>query len=212
MNGGIFDMDGLLFDSERLYQQTWHAMAAEAGAVLDGSFAPAICGTVGAAEEAVVARYIPGVEPKAFIAEANRRTMELMAQGVPLKPGVFEILDGMRAAGWRMAVASSSPMEMIRRNLGSAGLTGYFDALVSGTEAPRGKPAPDVFLLAARRLGLAAADCWVFEDSLNGVRAGLAAGCKTVMVPDLVPPTPEALRMCAGVWPDLAEAWRHICG
>ena len=210
MNGAIFDMDGLLIDSERLYQQTWHAMAAEVGVTLDDSFAPAICGTVGETEERIVAQYIPGVEPRAFIAEVNRRTQEIQKTYVPLKPGVREILRGMREGGWRIAVASSSSMEMIRHNLDFTDLTGYFDALVTGVGIPRGKPAPDIFLRAAAELGLPPEDCWVFEDSLNGVRAGLAAGCKTVMIPDLVPPPAEFHGLCAGIWPDLAEAWEHI--
>ena len=210
MKGAIFDMDGLLIDSERLYQQTWHAMAAEVGVTLDERFAPAICGTVGATEEAVVAEFIPGVEPGSFIAEVNRRTQEIQKNYVPLKPGAREILTGMREAGWRIAVASSSSMEMIRHNLDFTALTPCFDALVSGVGIPNGKPAPDIFLRAAAKLGLPPTDCWVFEDSINGVRAGLAAGCKTVMIPDLVPPPEEFYRLCAGVWPDLSTAWEHI--
>ncbi|MBR1497252.1 MAG: HAD family phosphatase [Oscillospiraceae bacterium] len=210
MKGAIFDMDGLLFDTERLFQRVWHEMAAERGLTLDGGFALAVCGTTGAAEEAVVRRYFPGAEPAAVIEELNRRTRALEQTEVPLKPGVHTILEGMREGGWRIAVASSSPPDMIRHNLSLTGLRDFFDELVSGNEAARGKPFPDIFLLAARRLGLPAADCWVFEDSVNGVRAGIAAGCKTVMVPDLVPPLPEFYAQCAGVWPDLAAAWEQI--
>ena len=210
MKGAIFDMDGLLFDTERLFQRVWHEMAAERGLTLDGGFALAVCGTTGAAEEAVVRRYFPGAEPAAIIEELNRRTRALEQTEVPLKPGVCTILKGMREDGWRIAVASSSPPDMIQHNLSLTGLRDFFDGLVSGNEAARGKPFPDIFLLAAQRLGLPASDCWVFEDSVNGVRAGIAAGCKTVMVPDLVPPLPEFYAQCAGVWPDLAAAWEQI--
>ena len=210
MKGAIFDMDGLLIDSERLYQETWHAMAAEVGVTLDDSFAPAICGTVGETEERIVAQFIPGVEPKSFIAEVNRRTQENQKNYVPLKPGAREILRGMHDAGWRIAVASSSSMEMIRHNLDFTDLIGYFNALVTGVGIPRGKPAPDIFLRAAAQLHLPPEDCWVFEDSLNGVRAGLAAGCRTVMIPDIVPAPEDFYGRCAGIWPDLLTAWNQI--
>ena len=92
-----------------------------------------------------------------------------------------------------MAVASSSLPGQIEANLRGAGIRDYFDAVVSGTEVERGKPAPDIFLRAAERIGCRAEDCFVFEDSENGVRAGHAAGCITVMVPDMIDPS-ETIR------------------
>ena len=89
----------------------------------------------------------------------------------------------------KMAVASSSRMDNIRHHLRSAGIEGYFDAIASGQEVERSKPEPDIFLLAAERIGCAPEECYVFEDSSNGIRAGMAAGCVTVMVPDMVPPS-----------------------
>ena len=91
-----------------------------------------------------------------------------------------------------IAVASSSGRDRILSNLRATGLERFFDAVVSGQQVERGKPEPDIFLLAAKEIGCPPEDCYVFEDSLNGVRAGMAAGCTTVMVPDLVPP-PEGL-------------------
>ena len=86
----------------------------------------------------------------------------------------------------------------------------YFDAVVSGEDVTHGKPAPDIFLLAANRLGCNPADCYVFEDGINGVRAGLAAGCTTIMVPDTVLPTDEVRAACAGVFASLDEAREAI--
>ena len=91
---------------------------------------------------------------------------------------------------------------MVHTNLVRTGIDGYFDVLVSGDEVSRGKPDPDIFLLAAERLGLAPGDCYVLEDSPNGLLAARAAGCTPVMIPDLVPPTPE-LTEFASVYPDL---------
>ena len=108
----------------------------------------------------------------------------------------------------KTAVASSSSLEDIRDNLGRLGLLEYFDALVSGHELPSGheKPAPDIFLLAAERIGCAPEDCYVFEDGVNGCLAGIAAGCATVMIPDLFQPTEELRQNCAGIFESLTRA------
>ena len=210
MVGAIFDMDGLLIDSERLFQRIWHELAAEAGYTLDDQFAAAMCGSSGKVTEEVLRRYVPGADPQALIDECYRRVVELEKQYIPLKPGAVEILEGMKRGGFRTALASSSPLDMIERNLEITGLTAFFDELVSGFEVQRGKPEPDIFLLAAKRLGLPSRDCYVFEDSVNGIRAGHAAGCMAVMIPDLVQPTPEVCTLCHGVYPDLSAAWRAI--
>lgn len=115
--------------------------------------------------------------------------MELIEQyGLDEKPGVRAILLFLRSHNYKIAVASSSGKDIIKRNLQRSGLEKFFDVVTSGTEVSHGKPEPDVFLLAARRLGLNPQECYVFEDSLNGVKAGMAAGCVTVMVPDMVQP------------------------
>ena len=95
---------------------------------------------------------------------------------------------------------------MVEHNLELAGIAQYFDVVVSGQEVVYGKPEPDIFLLAAERLGLSPMDCYVFEDGINGVKAGLAAGCTTIMIPDLTPPTEELKHACAGIYSSLLEA------
>ena len=210
MRGAIFDMDGLLIDSERLWQRTWRALAEERGVTLGDGFAREVIGTGGARTREVLARYYRTDETQALLRECSARVYALEADGVPLKAGVRTILDGLRAAGYRLAVASSSPMEMIERNLRLDGIDGYFDELVSGRTVAHSKPAPDVFLLAAKRLGLPPEECWVFEDSHSGVEAGWRAGCRTVMIPDLVPPDERMETMCWGIFPSLGEAWEAI--
>lgn len=196
-NGAIFDMDGLLFDTERLYQESWQVIAHEWGFEPSPDFPRAVCGTNGEHMREVVRSYYPQVDTEKYIAACLARVERCMEQEVREKPGVHEILAYLREQGWRVAVASSSAARLIESNLRRTGIDGYFDAIVSGEQVGRGKPEPDIFLEAARRLGLAPADCYVFEDGINGIRAGLAAGCKTVMIPDLTPPT-DAVRQ-AGV-------------
>ena len=210
MRGAIFDMDCLLIDSERIWQGVWHEMAAARGITLADTFPGDICGTCGVRTREVLRRYFPTCDPEEVLGECSARVHELEEHGVPLKPGVQTILEGLRAEGYRIAVASSSPMEMIRHNLRLDGIDGYFDVLTSGREVAKSKPEPDIFLLAADKLGLPPEECYVFEDSLSGVEAGYRAGCRAVMIPDLVQPTEDVRRMCWGIFRDLAEAWEAI--
>ena len=103
-------------------------------------------------------------------------------------------------------IASSSSKEAICDNLGRLGMLELFDSVISGEEIKHGKPAPDIFLLAAERIECAPEDCYVFEDGINGCLAGIAAGCATVMIPDLFEPTEELRRNCAGIFESLTAA------
>lgn len=200
----IFDMDGLMFDTERLYQESWTALAAEFGQTPNPAFPTAVAGTAGEGMRKVIRSYYPAVDPEAFISACFQRVRDITKTHLPEKPGLRTLLDLLRAKGVRMAVASSSEEDIIRRNLTTAGVTDYFDVVVSSTDpaVKDGKPAPDVFLYAAARLGVDPRDCWVLEDSLNGIRAAYAAGAAALMVPDTMEPTPEIRQLCR-VFPDL---------
>ena len=187
--GAIFDMDGLLLDTERLYQESWVEMAKRFGQKPDPAFPTAVSGTSGEGMRAVIRKHYPAVDPGAFQAGCLARVDEILdKQGPPVKPGARELLEYLSARGVKIAVASSSKHQRILSNLRAVELDQFFDAVVSGQEVERGKPEPDIFLLAAKKIGRAPEDCYVFEDSVNGVRAGMAAGCVTVMVPDLAAP------------------------
>lgn len=204
MRGAIFDMDGLLLDSEQIYQRCWHALARELGAVLPPTFAAEITGTGADQARIVLRKHFPMTDPDSLMAACKARVMEVEETELDPKPGAAALLEALYAAGWRLAVASSSPRDMVVKNLERTGLAGRFHQVVCGGEVARGKPFPDIFLLAAERLGLDPADCLVLEDSPNGLRAARAAGCRPIMVPDLVPPTPE-LRSISTVFPSLNE-------
>lgn len=115
-----------------------------------------------------------------------------------------------RAKGIIIAVASSSDEEMIRRNLNKAGIEQYFQAVVSSHHLARSKPAPDVFLEAAKQIHLDPAECYVFEDAINGVKAGYAAGCRTIMIPDMTLPDEETKQKASAIYPSLIEAMKAI--
>lgn len=210
LKGAIFDMDGLMFDTERIYRDTWVLLAGVYKVPHDPAFPKAVCGTSGDHMLEVIRSYYPTADAEAFRDDCLRIVDETVQKEVPVKKGLFTILEGLKACGVKMAVASSSKPDLIRRNLKNAGVDQFFDAVVSGTEIEHGKPAPDIFLLAAKEIGIAPEECYVFEDSINGIRAGVAAGCRSYMIPDLTEPTDEMREICSGIYEDLDAAWQVI--
>jgi HAD superfamily hydrolase (TIGR01509 family) len=210
MKGGIFDMDGLLFDTEAIFQSVWQEKARELGRTLDQDFTRRICGSSGPVTQAVVTDYYGVADPAAFIRDVNECVRRIEETYLPMKKGCVEILTGLREAGFKLAVASASRQPMIERNLAFNGIAKYFDEVVSSSQVEHGKPEPDVFLYAAERLSLPPEECYVFEDSMNGIRAAHAAKMRPVMIPDLVQPTEEIRALCWGIFLDLSEALSAI--
>ena len=208
--GAIFDMDGVLFYTEQIYQQTWHELAAERKVELASGFLQAISGSSGARMNQVLEEYYHVSDGAVLAQECMGRVRQKLAVHVPVKEGVHEILAFFKEKGMPIAVASSSLPGQIEANLKNAGIKTYFAEIISGTEVEHGKPAPDIFLLAARRIGCAPQECFVFEDSENGVKAGFAAGCATFMVPDLIEPSSEIRQYCTRICRNLTEAQREI--
>jgi HAD superfamily hydrolase (TIGR01509 family) len=186
----IFDMDGVLTDSEPLINAAAIAMFRERGVIVrPADFHPFI----GTGEN----RYIGGVAEKygveLDIEAAKKRTYEIYLDMVPERlrafPGAVELVRQCRAAGLRVAVASSADLVKIEANLRQIGLPpAGWDAVVSAEDATHKKPAPDIFLAAARKLGLPPAACVVVEDAVNGVQAAKAAGMRCVAVAQSFPP------------------------
>ncbi|MGM9616201.1 HAD family hydrolase [Butyricicoccus sp.] len=203
--GAIFDMDGTLLDTERLYRETWEELAVEYGREPDPQFPRAVAGTSGDHMLDIIEQYYPGLDTQAFRQDCLDRVKEKVAQQVPPKPGMEQLLSYLHQKGVKLAVASSNSVEQIEKNLCLCGALPYFDAIAGGDEVIYGKPAPDIFLLAAERLGIPPRNCYVFEDGINGVRAGVGAGCTTVMIPDGNLPTEEMYRICAGVYDTLLD-------
>lgn len=208
--GAIFDMDGVLFDTERIYQQTWQEIAAERGLSLSDGFLQTVSGTNGAQMRYVIEEYYHVSDGAPIIEQCMMRMKQKLSVHVPMKKGVREILTFFQEQGIDIAVASSSSALQIESNLQITGIRDYFFKIVSGSEVTRGKPAPDIFLLAAKRLGHAPNTCFVFEDSVNGIKAGHAAGCFTVMVPDLIAVSPSIKPLCSAICQDLGEAEEKI--
>ncbi|WP_454907426.1 HAD family hydrolase [Variovorax gossypii] len=192
----IFDMDGLLIDSERPIMAAWIEAARTLDIELSHSQYLQVVGLSTVESEHILASLLGGSEAYRHAIEHVRRYLQLeRADGAPLfpiKPGAAEFLGALRERGIRCAVASSSTRRQIEACLGSLGVLHHFSAFAGGDEVTRAKPDPALYLLAAERLDVAPADCIAFEDSENGAKAALAAGLRVVVVPDLKHP-PEAI-------------------
>ena len=197
IDGVIFDMDGTMFDTERMWATFWEPALAALGLPYLEGLAEAARGTAGVTTRNVVRQfYGPDCDAEAIVDSLHRVADEVFFSApVPKKPGLDALLAWLKARHIPMAVASSSREAMIRHNLDVWGLTQDFTAIVSGQHVAHSKPDPEIFLLTAQKLDVEPSHCLVLEDSYNGVRAGAAGGFVTVMVPDLVPADDEMKRL-----------------
>lgn len=197
IKGAIFDQDGLLFDTEVLFERAWLKAGAEFGAKVPDELPHACCGCGRKELLDVIRKFLPDIDINAYIERALNMAFSAQAESEPtLKPGVRKILAKCRENGIRTAVASSSVRSLVEHNLRSSGLAAMFDVIVTGGDVVHGKPAPDIFLLASSRIDVPPPQCLVFEDAFTGIRAAHAAGCNPVLIPDRLQPTPEILEMC----------------
>ena len=210
--GVIFDMDGLLFDTETIYQTAWTVVADDFGVPRKKELGTACCGTCGDLTRRIINEFHPTVDAQEYMNHVLAYVEKEAARHLRVMEGAREILSYFHAQGVRLSTASSSTTAQIEKNLVQSGLRSYFDAIVGGNLVTHGKPAPDIFLLAAERIGIPPADCYVFEDGYNGLRGAAAAGCSPVMIPDTLPATDEMRAICTGIYPTLLDALDAIRG
>ena len=197
-----------MLDTERLYQRAWQQAASQLGYGLDDDFYFTLVGCTNAAGERALAEHLgPGFPLVAFRERwAELWRDEVRVAGIPLKPGLLEVLDSLAGRGIPVAVATSSDRDYAAFSLKMAGLdVRRFAHIVTGEQVARGKPAPDIYLEVARRLGVDPAGCIAIEDSDAGVLSASAAGMLAVMVPDLKPPSPAAREAALRVLTSLHE-------
>ena len=212
IDGVIFDMDGTMFDTERMWATFWEPALAALGLPYREGLAEAARGTAGVTTRNVVRQfYGPDCDAEAIVDSLHRVADEVFFSApVPKKPGLDALLAWLKARHIPMAVASSSREAMIRHNLDVWGLTQDFTAIVSGQHVSHSKPDPEIFLLTAQKLDVEPSRCLVLEDSYNGVRAGAAGGFVTVMVPDLVPADDEMKRLYTMECASLEEVLKKL--
>jgi HAD superfamily hydrolase (TIGR01509 family) len=182
----IFDMDGLLLDSERVIMQSWLTAAREQGMDLTAPQFLTVVGASAAESRARLTQLLGGQHAFESVRErANARLDSQPGVVFPLKPGAAQILLRLRARAIPCAVASSTRVSEVRRRLEKVGILEFFQAVAGGDEVPHSKPDPAVYLLAAQRLAVTAEHCLAFEDTDHGARAAHAAGMRVVLIPDL---------------------------
>lgn len=193
IKGVLFDMDGVILDTEKLYTRFWREAAQSLGFPMTHEMALGMRS---------LSREIGERQLKSYLGEEvdyqqvrNRRidmmTAYINENGVELKPGIRELLDYLKENGMKTSIATSSPLDRTKEYLSQVGLVDAFDELVSGQMVEHGKPAPDIYLYAASKLGLRPEECLVLEDSPTGLLAAYRAGCIPVMVPDQDQPDNE---------------------
>ena len=207
IKGVIFDMDGVLLNSEVLYQRFWLEALHYYGYPAEKEHILALRSLTGKNAE---------LKLKSFFGDSldyekvkNKRIVLMdeyvRKNGVEIKKGADEILPYLKEKGIKIALATSSPYERAQEHLGMAGLFKYFDQCVCGGMVKNSKPQPDIYLLASEKLGLKPCECIAVEDSPNGVKSAVNAGCKTVMIPDLTPCTEDLKIDLFALCTDLTE-------
>lgn len=198
IRGILFDMDGLVLDTEKLYARFWREAAAFYGFQMSYRQALAMRAANSRLSAANLHAFF-GPDADYWLLRAKR--IELMdayiaENGVESKPGIHELLDCLSEKGIPAAIASSSPMERIRKHLTALGLYHRFSAICSGYDVPNGKPAPDIYLKAAASLGLQPEECLALEDAPIGIDSAFRANCLPVVIPDLDKPDVGTLSRC----------------
>ncbi|MDE7477979.1 MAG: HAD family phosphatase [Lachnospiraceae bacterium] len=208
----IFDMDGVLIDTEKHYNAAWCEAARMAGFDFKKEHALMLR----SCDARLASEMMKGIFGESFdyyaIREVRRRLVgeRLEKYGLEKKPGIDEILAFLHKSGIKSAVATATPLEQTLQYLEKIGVKEQFDRIVSAKQVAHGKPAPDVYLYACEQIGEKPSDCMAVEDSPNGIRAAYAAGCKPVMVPDLTQPDEEIKPLLYAVAGSLTDISRMI--
>ena len=205
----IFDMDGLLLDTEQVYFAGYRdARTAMGLAAHDDGFLELIGLPLPAGRPLLHAHLGPATD--AFLEQWDHEISQLMTDKIPAKPGVRAVMTQLQARRIPYAIATSTYTQRAHAHLARAGLDDLFTTVIGGDQVQNGKPAPDIYLAAAQALGVDPTDCAAFEDSENGVRAAVAAGMTTVQVPDIKPPSADLLQLGHHVADTLLAGARHL--
>ncbi len=213
----IFDIDGLMLDTESISKRSWATVMGPAGFLLTDAIYQEMIGRTEADVRHMLADVYGSHFPFDQMYHERERSFHDLVQveGIPLKSGLLDLLAYVKREGLRKAVASSTYEKLAEMKLRIAGIRSHFEILVTGDQVKHGKPAPDLFLEAARRLDIPPAACVVLEDSIAGIRAAHTAGMRSVLVPDIQVPDEETLQQAdaivehLGLVSELIQRWNH---
>lgn len=208
IKGAVFDMDGLMIDTEKLYLRYWKQASADFGYDMQDEHVFAIRS---------LARKYSVPKLKGFFGE-NFPTEEVRARrtelinahiekhGIEVKKGLFELLDYLKSNRIRLAVATATQRDRTMLYLNKINIINYFDTIICGDMVINGKPDPEIYLTASAQLCLAPQQCVAYEDSPNGIKSAYSAGCHAIMIPDMTPPDNEIMSMLSAVYESLDKS------
>lgn len=208
IKGAIFDMDGLMLDTEKLFMRFWKQAAADYGYEMTTEH---ILDSRSLASKYSRPKFKAVFGEEFPFDEIRARRLDIMEKyidenGFEVKKGLFELIDYLKNNGYKIAVATATDRHRTNKYLGMIGALERFDAVICGDMVENGKPDPDIYLRAAAELNLLPEECAAFEDSPNGLRSAYAAGCKTIMIPDLSQPDGDIMPFLSAVYESLDKA------
>lgn len=210
----IFDMDGVIFDTENLWLSCWGYLGGKYGLEnAEGVFRKCIGTTIEETETIAKAHYGDALPYDKFNKEVSELFHTKIEQsGMPVKAGARELLSFLRVNGYRIGLASSTRKGTVKAELEQVGLLDFFEVIIGGDMVQKSKPAPDIYRKACEEMRIQPSDAFVIEDSRNGLRSASSAGLKVFLVPDVVEPDEEMERLAYRVFPDLIEVRRYLSG
>ena len=206
----IFDMDGLLLDTERVCMRIFKEACEVQNLPFHEDVYLSIIGRNAAGIEVIFRKAYGDDLDRLHNEWRTRYTAVVKHQAIPVKEGVIELLEWLKSQGTPIAIATSTAKDVAKTKLELAGIAKYFDNLTTGCEVANGKPHPEIYQLAASRLNVEPEHCLAFEDSNNGVRAAVAAKMKTYQIPDLVEPCEEVRQFGHAVVPSLCDVLAEL--
>ena len=204
----IFDMDGTLLDTQKICIPAWDFAGEKQGLKNVGKHIQNVCGTNEAGWSKYLIDHYPEMDLKTFKYDMRKYIIENLV--VKYMSGAEELLKFFKTKGVKLAIASGSSHETINHHLKAVGGADFFDVVVGGADVENGKPAPDIFLLAAKKLGANPQDCYVFEDSANGINAGFKAGMKCIGIPDIAPFDDKTKSLLTAEFTSMHEALKYF--
>jgi len=207
IKGVLFDLDGTLLDTEKLYRRFWVEAARRMGYPMEDRHALMIRSLAAVYAEPLLRREVCTEFDYHGVRALRRKIMEEYIDefGVDPKPGLLETLETVKAKGLKIGLATATPEHRARKYLEKVGAQRYFDAITCADMVRHGKPQPDIYLLAAQRTGVQPQEAIAVEDAPTGIRAAHAAGCRCVMIPDQDQPDEDIRALCAAVVPSLPD-------